>query len=322
MSGQDHHHGHEHGQRSPRRTRRLTIALIITAVYMLAEAIGGFLSNSLALLADAGHMLTDVAGLSLTLFSFWFASRPATAKKTYGYYRTEILAAFVNGVVLVLLSVWVIVEAFQRWSDPPQVAAGQMMAIAVGGLIVNMIAAKLLHADHKHDLNMHGAWLHVMGDMLGSIAAIIAGAAIMFWGALWADPLCSVLISLIIIAGAWRLVSDSVNVLLEGTPKHININDVENEILRTPGVAAIHDLHVWTISSGIEAMSVHINHDDEIDHADLLSTVRERLHSRFGIDHMTVQMETIARQSEELYVCGTGANCFVAKPASTKVTVL
>ncbi len=277
---------------------------------MIAEALGGWLTNSLALLADAGHMLTDVAALSLTLFAIWFASRPATSKKTYGYYRLEILAAFVNGIALVLLSVWIIYEAFQRWSSPPQIKGFELTMIAMGGLIVNIIAAFLLHSDHKHDLNMRGAFLHVMGDLLGSVAAIIAGILILSFGWLWADAVCSVLISLIIIFGAWRLILESVNVLLEGTPSHINLGAVEEEILNTAGVGGVHDLHVWTISSGIEALSAHITHDESVIHSELLTAIRQKLHDGFGIDHLTIQMETLDLEAEAVYVCETGTKCF------------
>jgi cobalt-zinc-cadmium efflux system protein len=292
------------------RTGRLKAALAMTFVYMVAEAVGGWWTNSLALVADAGHMLTDVAALTLTLSAIWFGSRPATAKKTFGYYRLEILAAFVNGIALALLSIWVIYEAFLRWQSPPPVDGVLMGAIAFGGLLVNVIAAKLLHGDHKHDLNIRGAWLHVMGDMLGSVAAVAAAAVIATLGWLWADPVTSVLISLIIIYGAWRLIVESVNVLLEGTPAHISLASVESAILETKGVSGVHDLHVWTISSGREALSAHINHDETVEHSELLVRVRERLHERFGIDHLTIQMETQNREAEAVYVCETGTECF------------
>lgn len=283
---------------------------------MLAEGIGGWLTNSLALIADAGHMLTDVAALSLTLGAIWFASRPATARKTFGYYRLEILAAFVNGIALVLLSIWVIYEAVERWQSPPEINGSRMTLIAVGGLIVNIVAAKLLHSGHKHDLNMRGAWLHVMGDLLGSVAAVAAGILIAAFGWLWADPLTSVLISLIIIVGSWRLISDSVNILLEGTPAHIDLTAVEASIIETEGVAGVHDLHVWTISSGIEALSVHISHGRSVSHSDLLARVRGRLHDEFGIDHLTIQMESVDREAEAIYVCDTGTKCF--EPAAAR----
>ncbi len=277
---------------------------------MIVEAVGGWLTNSLALIADAGHMLTDVAAMGLTLASFWFASRPATARKTFGFYRLEILAAFINGVALVLLSIWVVYEAYLRWQSPPVVKGTELALIATGGLVVNIIAAYLLHADHEHDLNMRGAFLHVVGDLLGSVAAIAAGLLILAFGWLWADAACSIAISLIIIYGAWRLVAESVNVLLEGTPRHIDLAAVEMTITETEGVGGVHDLHVWTISSGIEALSAHISHENSVGHSELLSAVRERLHDRFGIDHLTIQMETMGRETEAVYICETGTRCF------------
>jgi cobalt-zinc-cadmium efflux system protein len=185
-----------------------------------------------------------------------------------------------------------------------------MTLIAVGGLVVNVIAAFLLHSEHKHDLNMRGAFLHVIGDLLGSMAAIVAGGLILLYGWVWADALSSVLISVIIILGAWRLILDSVNVLLEGTPRHISLTSVETSIVETPGVAGVHDLHVWTISSGIDALSAHISHDESVSHSELLQVVRNKLHEQFGIDHLTIQMETLDLEAEAVYVCETGTKCF------------
>ena len=309
--GGGHSHSHSHGtERSAASVNKLKIALALTGVYMFAEAIGGWFANSLALLADAGHMLTDVAAMALTLAAFWFASRPATAKKTFGYYRLEILAAFVNGITLVLISLWVIYEAYERWHAPPEIKGLQLTLIAVGGLIINLISAWLLHGDHEHDLNMRGAWLHVVGDALGSVTAIIAGALILAFGWLWADAVSSVLISVIIIFGAWNLIRESVNVLLEGTPAHINLKAVEDAIRRTEDVEDVHDLHVWTITSGMDALSVHIIHREEISQKALLKTVRQKLHDEFGIDHLTIQMETIEQESTSAHPCFSGANCF------------
>ena len=302
------HHSDEPAR--PERLKRLRLALILTAAYMIAEAVGGWFANSLALLADAGHMLTDVAAMSLTLAAFWFASRPATSRKTYGYYRLEILAAFVNGVVLVLLSFWIIFEAAARWQEPADVKGLELTVIAAGGLAVNIFAAYLLHSGHRHDLNLRGAYLHVLGDMLGSVVAIAAGALILAFGWTWTDALGSVLISVIIIVGAGRLILESVNVLLEGTPRHIDLAAVESAIVSTPGVAGVHDLHVWTISSGIDALSAHISHDESVAHSSLLASVREQLHSQFGIDHLTIQMETLDLEAEAVYVCETGTKCF------------
>lgn len=300
--------------------RNLKIALALTALYMIAEFVGGWLANSLALIADAGHMLTDVAALSLTLAAIWFASRPATAKKTFGYYRLEILAAFVNGIALVLLSLYVIYEGYQRFYSAPEVKGAELTVIAFGGLAVNLFAAYLLHSDHEHDLNMRGAWLHVMGDALGSVAAIVAGVLIYVFGWLWADAVSSILISLIIIFGAWNLIKESVNVLLEGTPAHINLKAVEETLRATEFVSDVHDLHVWTITSGMEALSVHIIHQKEISQAELLKTLRTKLHDEFGIDHLTIQMET-HESGDKTHPCFSGANCFGSKVNGARTSV-
>lgn len=302
----DHSHSDDGGEE--RGLGKLKIALLLTFVYMFAEALGGWFSNSLALIADAGHMLTDVGALGLTLLAIGFASRPATAKKTFGYYRLEILAAFVNGIALVLISLWVIYEAFERLYAPPEVKGFQLIIIASGGFIVNLICARLLHGDHAHDLNMRGAWLHIMGDLLGSVVAIAAGASILLFGWTWTDALGSFLISLIIIFGAWNLIKESVNVLLGGAPAHINLAAVEAEILQTSGVVGVHDLHLWTISSGIEALSAHVHYDETIVQSELLRRLRNTLHDRFGIDHLTIQMETL--EDANSHECFSGANCF------------
>ncbi len=306
----NHTHSHSHGHRGAGSINKLKLALGLTAVYMFAEAIGGWLTNSLALLADAGHMLTDVAALSLTLAAIWFAARPATAKKTFGYYRLEILAAFDNGIALVLNSLWVIYEAYERWQTAPEIKGTALTIIAVGGLLINIICAGLLHGDHTHDLNMRSAWLHVIGDALGSVTAIAAGVLIVSFGWVWADAVSSVLISLIIIAGAWNLIRESVNVLLEGTPAHINLKAVEETIRATENVEDVHDLHIWTITSGMEALSVHIIHAETVLPKELLQTVRTRLHDEFGIDHLTIQMETLEKEQIEAHPCFSGANCF------------
>jgi cobalt-zinc-cadmium efflux system protein len=276
---------------------------------MVAEAVGGWLSNSLALLADAGHMLTDVAAMALTLAAIWFGSRPATARKTFGYHRLEILAAFVNGIALVLISIWVIKEAWERWLDPPVIKGVEMTMVAVGGLVVNLISAWLLHGDHEHDLNLRGAWLHVIGDALGSVAAISAGIAIIAFGWTWADAVSSVVISAIIIFSSWNLIRESVNVLLEGTPSHINLKAIEETILKTDGVEGVHDLHVWTITSGIEALSVHVVHCELAAQKALLEAIRERIHDESGIHHVTIQLES-ADDTAAPHPCFSGANCF------------
>jgi cobalt-zinc-cadmium efflux system protein len=303
------HHSHSHGRAASSR-RRLSIVLVLTAVYMLAEAVGGWMTGSLALLADAGHMLTDVAALALALIAVWFGSRPATSSKTFGYYRLEILAALINGVALILISLLIFYEAYQRWAEPPMVRSGLMMLVATGGLIINLVCARLLHGDHKDDLNMRGARLHIIGDALGSVGAILAGGLMWLYGWYAADPLFSCLIGLLIIWSSWHLIRESTNVLLEGTPAHINLAAVEDVILQTDGVEDVHDLHVWTITSGREALSAHVIHAQSMSQLEILKELRAKLSDRFGVDHLTIQLETQDFEDQTFHFCHAGTACF------------
>ncbi len=302
-------HAHQHG-RAPESRRSLTIVLALTAIYMVAETMGGWWTGSLALLADAGHMLADVAALMLALMAVWFAARPATPNKTFGYYRLEILAALVNGVALILISLIIVYEAYQRWFAPTKVRSIAMTIVAAGGLLVNLICAYLLHQDRDQDLNIRGVWLHVIGDALGSVAAIIAGALITLFGWNAADPLFSIIIAMLIVWSSWNLIRDATNVLLEGTPAHINLAAVEDAILQTDGVAAVHDLHIWTITSGREALSAHVIHAQSISQPGLLKELRTKLHDRFGVDHLTIQMETPEFEDDTFHFCHAGRACF------------
>ncbi|HEV2802928.1 MAG TPA: cation diffusion facilitator family transporter [Pyrinomonadaceae bacterium] len=315
-------HRHEHGRhngghahhhpstRAERSQRRLLIVLALTAFYMVAEAVGGWLTGSLALLADAGHMLTDVAALALALMAVWFGSRPATPSKTFGYYRLEILAALVNGVMLVVMSLLIFYEAYERWHTPHEVRGNLMIVIATGGLFVNLACAWFLHGDHHDDLNVHGAWLHIMGDALGSVGAIIAGVLMSAYGWYRADAVFSVGIALLIVWSSWHLIKESTNVLLEGTPAHINLASVEEAIRTTEGVEGVHDLHVWTITSGREALSAHVVHAETVVQPELLKELRVKLHDRFGLDHLTLQMETGDFEDETFHFCHAGTACF------------
>jgi cobalt-zinc-cadmium efflux system protein len=253
--------------------------------------------------------LTDVAALTLALVAIWFAARPATPSKTFGYYRLEILAALINGVVLVCLSFFIFYEAYERLAAPPLVKSAPMMLVATGGLIINLVCAWLLHGGHQ-DLNVRGAWLHVMGDALGSIGAITAGALMSVYGWYKADPVFSIAISLLIVWSSWNLIREATNVLLEGTPAHINLAAVEAIIRETSGVEDVHDLHVWTITSGREALSAHVIHADAVLQPELLKELRVKLHDRFGIDHLTIQMETSEFEDETFHFCHTGTACF------------
>lgn len=311
VASTERHQEHEHHQgRSADSWRRLTIVLLLTSAYMILELLGGWWTGSLALLADAGHMFTDTAALILALTAVWFSSRPATSRKTFGYYRLEIIAALVNGVALVVIALLIFYGAYERWLSPPFVRSGPMIVVATGGLVVNLLSAQILHARHEIDLNLRGAWMHVMGDALGSVAAILAGVCMMFFGWYAADPLFSALISLLIIWGSVRLIRDSTNVLLEGTPAHINLAAVEDAILGTSGVNDVHDLHVWTITSGREALSAHVIHAHSISPPELLKELRTKLHDRFGVDHLTIQMETVDFEDETFHFCNNGTACF------------
>lgn len=286
----DHSHDHAHHLRELGR-RRLLFVLVLTAAFTLVEFVGGWLSNSLALLADAGHMLSDVASIALSVFALWFARRPATAAKSYGYLRTEILAALANGVTLVVIAILILMHAVERLRTPEAVEGGLMLWVATGGLLVNIVAAALLHGSSGHSLNIRGAYLHVLGDMLGSVGAIAAALVILFTGWLPADPLISMAVAVLILAGSWRLVRESVDVLLEAVPRHIELRAVYRTICEIEGVEEIHDLHVWTLTSGMLAMSAHVIAQQH-DHADVLRAIHERMHDRFGIRHVTVQLES------------------------------
>lgn len=283
---------HHHPQPSPRQTslRRLATVLGLVCVYMVAEVVGGLLTGSLALLADAGHMLSDAASLALALFALGIAARPRTSKRTYGYHRTEILAALINGVALVLIAVWIVVEAVERFRQPREVIAGPMMAVALGGLVVNLLGLWLLAGSRGDSLNVRGAWLHVVSDTLGSVQALVAGGLIWAFGWLWADPLASLLIALLIAGSAWPLLAESVHVLMEGTPRHLDAEVVAAALRGVDGVEDVHDLHLWTITTGFESLSVHARVAGR-DRDAALSELRELLSRRFGIRHSTIQIE-------------------------------
>jgi cobalt-zinc-cadmium efflux system protein len=297
-----HHHGHGHvhlhdgrvgdSSRSDQsnQVRRLRAALAVTAVFLVVEVVGGWLSNSLALLADAGHMLTDVAALALSLFVAWFSRQPASPEKTYGYLRWEVLAAFLNGATLLLISVWIVWEAMLRLREPEPVATGLMLIVAVAGLVVNLIAARMLHSSGTSSLNVRAAYLHVLSDLLGSVGTVAAAMVIRWTGWLEADPIASLLMALLILRGAWRVVRESVDVLLEATPSHISLGSVRAQLEAIPGVESVHDLHVWTVTSGLVAMSVHAIVREPERHQHVLEHVHDAMRL-FGIEHVTVQLE-------------------------------
>jgi cobalt-zinc-cadmium efflux system protein len=283
--------------------RALIITFALTLSYFIIEVVGGFLTNSLALLADAAHMLTDVFGLGLALFATWKSQKPATPEKTYGYYRFEILAAAANAVVLFFISFYILYEAYRRFREPPAVASLPMILIAVVGLGVNLAGMWILRSGAKESLNVQGAFLEVVSDALGSVGVIIAGIIMLATGWYYADPIFSVLIGVFILPRTWRLLKQAVNVLLEGTPAHINLASLEKAMLEVRGVAGIYDLHVWTITSGMEAISAHVvlSDDNEPQTAPtVLEAVSALLKKEFGIDHSTIQIEHSDRRDKEI----------------------
>jgi len=283
--------GHDHGVGRNANSRRLAITLGLVTLYMVAEVVGGLLTNSLALLADAGHMLSDAGALALSLFAIWLAARPARSSYTYGYYRTEILAALVNGATLVAISIFIFLEAFKRIGEPPEVQGALMMGIATGGLVVNLVGLWILNAGRNESLNVRGAWLHVMTDALGSIGAIAAGAVIWLFGWRWADPVASIAIGLLVVYSSWSLLKETVSVLMESAPTGIDVDDVRDSLLDVAGVEEVHDLHVWTITSGIVSLSAHLVAPGASERAAVLKAARKALHERFGIAHVTLQIE-------------------------------
>jgi cobalt-zinc-cadmium efflux system protein len=277
--------------RAPRADlTRLWVVLGLTVVTFVAEVVGSWYSGSLALLADAGHLLTDGGAVALTILTAWLASRPASARRTYGHLRWEILGALINGAVLLALSAWIVFEAIARFRSPVQVESRILLLVAVAGLVSNGVSLWLLSRDKEGSLNLRGAYLHVLGDLLGSVGVIAAGLVIYFTGWEIADPLISVVLALLIVNGAWRLVRESTEVLLEGVPRHIALEEVERRMLGVAGVSGVHDLHVWTVTSGMVAMSGHAVVPALADHPRVLEAL-QRAVSGSGIAHATIQLE-------------------------------
>ena len=280
-------------------TRRLGLALAISCVYFFAEVIGGFLTNSLALLSDAGHMLSDIAALALSLFAFRIARRPATVISTFGYHRVEILAALFNGLTLWLMVGVIFTAAYNRFSHPPEVNSFGMMIVASLGLIVNIIAGAILYDSHHHNLNLRGAFLHIVSDALGSVGAIAAGLIMLATGWYVADPLISVLIGLLILHSSWSLVKESLSVLMQAVPKGIRLEDVQQALEEVEGVSKVHDLHVWAVTSDIFTLSAHAVVENGGDFHQVLNGIEDTLRERFNIEHTTIQLEVESREEQE-----------------------
>jgi cobalt-zinc-cadmium efflux system protein len=304
-SSHDHHHGHGHGHsHAPNNKKGLLIALIITGGIMFLEFFGGLLTNSLALLSDSGHMLSDTASLALSLIAMIFAVKPASSKNSYGFYRFEVMAALFNGVTLFVIAGFIIWEAYHRFFEPPVVASGSMMIIAAVGLLANLVSAWALmrKSNVKDNLNVRSAYLHVIGDALGSVGAIIAGLIMQLFSWYAADPIISVLVALLILKGAWGVLKHAFHILMEGTPSSVNIDQVRQSLLSISGVADVHDLHIWTITSGMDALSCHVLIEDDSNAQEVLQRAVHLVEEKFNIKHATVQIETAELQHGELKV--------------------
>lgn len=280
----------------------LILVLSFSSFYLIAEVVGGLLTHSLALLADAGHMLTDVGGLALALIAIKLGERKANPAKTFGYYRAEILAALVNAVVLLGISIYILYEAYRRFLDPPEVQSTAMLIVAIIGLFVNFAGMFILRKGSAESLNMKGAYFEVLSDMLTSIGVIIAGIIMLTTGWYYADPLLSAGIGIFIFPRTWKLLKEATGVLLEGTPSDVNIDDLRKLILSVPGVLGAHDLHVWSLTSSINAMSVHVVINDGINLNDMLKSLNVAILENFKISHTTFQLELPSYQEEETHL--------------------
>ena len=283
------HGRHTHGSM---HKRRLLAVFGLTAGFLVIEAAVGLWTGSLSLLADATHMLVDAGGILLSLLAVWFAERPATPAKTYGYYRVEILAALVNGVVLCVMAIAILVATYERMWQPPVVPGGPILTVAVLGLAVNLLSLALLHAGAHASLNVRSAYLEVLGDALSSAIVISAGAVILLTGWVWVDLVAGALIAVFILPRTWALLRQAVNILLEGAPAHLDVREIEDAMAAAPAVRRVHDLHVWTLTSDREAMSAHVVVEAGAPSDKILEALHLILHARFGIDHTTIQIET------------------------------
>lgn len=289
----DHDHGHHHSHAREGNKKGLAIAFVITAGIMLLEFFGGLLTNSLALLADSGHMLSDAGSLALSLVAIWFAARAASPKKTYGYYRFEILAALFNGGTLFVIAGMIVYHAYGRFFEPQTVASGSMIIIAFIGLAANLLSAWFLisKGDVKDNVNLRSAYLHVLGDALGSVGAIIAGIVMYFFDWYVADPIISVVVALLILKGAWGIIKQTIHILMEGTPITIDQQEVKQTLEAIEGVINVHDLHVWTITSGLDSLTCHLLIEDNQDEQRILQQAIQQIEKQFKIMHTTIQIE-------------------------------
>ena len=277
---------------TPDDEKRVFRAMLLTGVFMVVEVAGGLVAGSLALIADAGHMLTDTAALAFAWLAFRLSRRPADARRSYGYHRLQIIAAFLNGIVLIVVVAWILFEAVERLNAPVEILGGLMLAVAGAGLAVNLVAFAILHAGNRDNLNVRGAMLHVLGDLLGSLAAIVAALVVIATDWTPIDPLLSILVALLILRSAWMLVRQSTHILLEGTPSEIDVARIRSELVdAVAGVDDVHHVHVWTLASGKLVMTLHAHVRDDADGQEILGAIHAVCRERFGVDHVTVQIE-------------------------------
>ncbi|MBN9049384.1 MAG: cation transporter [Rhizobiales bacterium] len=289
----------EAGTAAGRHKTRLYTALGLTTTFMVVEVVGGLWTGSLALLADAAHMLTDAGGLALALIAIKFGERPRTPQNTFGYIRMEVLSALTNAVVLLLLTVYILYEAYQRFLNPPEIIGGPMLAVAVVGLIVNLVSMRMLSAGSQESLNVKGAYFEVLADMLGSLGVIVAAAVVVWTGWQLVDPIIGAGIGLFIVPRTWILLKQALHILMEGTPAEIDLGLLERKLRDIPGVVDVHDLHVWTITSGADAMSGHLVVSDVAAARTVLAAAQESMRTNFALKHVTIQIEDAVLQNTE-----------------------
>jgi len=306
---QTHSHNHTHfGDVARQTTSRLTLSLVLTLAFVFVEATAGVVGNSLALLTDAAHNFTDVIALGLSWYAIRLTSQPANSRKTYGYHRAGILVALLNSTTLVVISLGIFYEAYRRFTNPPEVKSGILIVVGLIAVVINVVTALLVKKGSEHDLNIRSAFLHLMGDVLSTIGAVIAGVIIYFTGANWLDPFVSVLIGFLILYNAWGILRDAVNILLEATPRDVDTSKLVHDVMQVKGVLGVHDLHVWSLTQNLRTMSAHVLTDDLpiSEGADIQRQINEVVYNRYNIAHATLQLECVGCLPDSLYCDLTG----------------
>jgi cobalt-zinc-cadmium efflux system protein len=316
-------HTHSHlSEASKKTTVRLSLSLFLTLAFVIIEAGAGIFANSLALLTDAAHNLTDVIALGLTWFAVRITSQPANAQKTYGYHRAGILVALLNSTTLVLISLGIFYEAYLRFMDPPDVQSGVLIGVGLIAVVINLVTALLVHRGSEHDLNLRSAFVHLMGDVLSTVGAVIAGVIIYFTNANWLDPFVSVLIGFLILYNAWGILKDAIDILLEATPRDVDVQAMVKDIAQVEGVLGVHDIHVWSLTQNLRTMSAHILTDDLHISAGvgIQHEINEMLNHRYNIAHATLQLECVECAPDSLY-CDLNGHIHVNEASVAQHTV-